>query len=113
MKLNDFSSPTGQSIGLDIACLAEYGYSRAGTVHIWSNYKGTSLCGRKMEGRLKFGDVKGEVICKACDKSNRQRYAIFDLAHLLLAVSTIVAFVGKVTQQEAQQESHEGNHGKD
>jgi len=109
MELNGVSSAVRQLTGLDIHQLAEYGHSQTGIVHIWSNYKGTSLCGRKIEGRLKFGDVKGEVLCKACGKSHRQRYAIFDLAHLFLAVATIVAAVGKIAQQqEAQQELHGG-----
>lgn len=71
--------------------LAEYGSSRTGLIHIWSNYKETSLCGRLIDNRLSLLDVGDKKLCKTCDKDNKKRYALVDILPLVFVVSVVSA----------------------
>ncbi len=80
---------------IDSTHLAEYGYSKSGLVHIWSNYKGTALCGRPISNKVKIEEVKDKILCRSCAKSNKARYILFDLLPFIYTYVLIKGWVNR------------------
>lgn len=77
----------------DSSHIAEYGYSPTGLIHIWSNYKGTALCGRNIKDKLKYKKIKDKPICKTCYENNKKRYGLFDLAPTIFVTSFFASII--------------------
>lgn len=87
---------------VDSSHLATYGHSTVGTIHVWSNNKRTSLCGRKLVDKLKWGRVRGKPLCKSCNKSNRKRYAVLDLLPTIFVTGFIMHLAVAIGEQKEE-----------